>query len=275
VAPAADKRKNSRYLISPTFPVKSVLSLVDKSVSVSGGSSAHGKISLKAHNIPWKDYPGTLVDLSTTGANIHVNLAAVAFAEDPCRMKFSLGSYRLEIPGTVAHFVCYAHYAVCGVQFNFPSAVSEKAYLQVLEPVIIGTSLTPVPVEPDSSGHPMEQYLGKYSSLLTIWRVQPGGDIFSFDFRLNRYGVRWGAGMTELSTYQIEPEGAQAAKAAAKPTLKLKLKTTDQPDAGRHPPGLTEAQDEEVRWLFCLAVYNLSPSVAEDVRKFLLSLVVA
>jgi len=275
VAPAAEQRKSSRYQISPTFPLKAVLSLVDKGVGLHHGGAPHGKISLKGNGAAWKDFPGTLFDLSHTGANVHVNLAAVAFPDDPCRMKFSLGSYQLEIPGTVVHFVSEAHYANCGVQFNFPGAVSEKAFLQVLEPVIIGTSLAPVDAAPDPSGRHREQYTGKNASKLTVWRPYPGGDLDSFDFRLSRYGVRWGVGMTELSTYRVEEEVPAAAKPAGKPALKLKLKTPEPAEPRSPSQALTEAQDEEARWLFCLAVYNLSPSVSADARKFLLSLVVA
>ena len=270
----ADQRKSLRYQISPTFPIKAVLSLVDKSVGLNP-PAGDGKVSLKSNGAGWKDWSGTLVDLSATGANIHVNLAAVAFPDDQCRMKFSLGSYHLEIPATIAHFVCYSHYAVCGVQFNFPGTVSEKAYLQVLEPVIIGTSLAPIASEPDGAGRPREQYAGKNSSLLTITREEEGGGIMSFDFRLNRYGVRWTAGMTELRTYSLQEGSVAPVKPVAKPTLKLKLKSPEKVEPVPPSGTLTEAQDEEARWLFCLAVSNLAPAVAEDTRKFLLSLVVA
>jgi len=192
-APRTDKRKAPRYPISPSFPIKTVLSLADKSVAISGASAPGGRVTLKDGGVRWKDWPATLIDLSATGANLHVNLAAVAFPEDPCRMKFSLGSYRLEIPGTVAHYVCDAHHSICGVQFNFAGAVSEKAFLQILEPVIIGTTLVAAEPVTDAAGRRREDYHGKNSSVLSVWRPHAGGEIHSFDFRLNRYGVRWNA----------------------------------------------------------------------------------
>jgi hypothetical protein len=270
-APESNKRKASRYGINPTFPVKAVLSLIDKNAH--SGVASHGKIGFKTQ--AWKDWTGTLVDLSATGANMHVNLAAVAFPDDVCRLKLSLGSYKIEIPGTVAHFLCYSQYANCGVQFTFPDAESEKAYFQVLEPVIIGTSLAPVEARADNSGRHKEQYAGKNSSMLTIWRATPGGDVVSFDFRMNRYGVRWSSGLTELTPYSVDTEAPTGSKAAVRPTLKLKMRAPEKPAGGSSSAPLTEAQDEEVRWLFCLAVSNLSMSVAEDVRTFLLSTVIA
>jgi hypothetical protein len=270
----ADKRKGSRYGISPTFPLKAVLALIDPNARTGSGAVSSGKLTIRSH-AAGKDWPGTLVDLSATGASVRLNLAAVAFPEDPCRIKFSLGSYQLEIPCMVAHFLCDSHFATCGVQFVFPDAETEKAYLQVLEPVIIGTSLTPDVIKPDDSGRQKEQYRGKNSSMLTVWRPFPGGEVTSFDFRMNRYGVRWSAGLSELSTYGIDESRLGGSKAGFRPPLKLKLKAPPASEGSRPNIPLTESEDEEVRWLFCLAVSNLSLSVADDVRRFLLSLVVA
>lgn len=265
----ANKRKGSRFVINPTFPIRAKLSLVDKS----GRAGTRPGFSPKARGIVYRDWTATLIDLSTSGANIHLNLAAVGFQDDACRVRLSLGDYHLEIPGTIVHFRCFSRYAICGLQFNFPDAETQKAYFQLLEPVIIGTSLVPVEAKPDGSGRFKEQYAGKNASLLTVWRQSPVGEVASFDFRMNRYGVRWNLGQTELITYQLEDE--KTAKASPRPVLKLKLKTPVKQE--NTPPilPLTEAQDEEVRWLFCLAVSNLSMAVAADLRTFLISLVVA
>ncbi len=279
----ANKRKGTRFVISPTFPLKAALALIDKSgragVKLGTGTrpsiGVNGKVSTKTNSIAWKEWPGTLIDLSSTGANVHLSLAAVAFPDDACRLKLSLGSYQLELPCTVAHFRCYSLHAVCGLLFNFPDPDTEKAYYQLLEPIMIGTSLVPVEAAPDRSGHHKEQYGGKNSALLTVWRQSAGAEVISFDFRMNDYGVRWRAGLTELSTYGVEKPGSNDHKDGARPVLKLKLKTLEKTTDGTQTHPLNEAQDEEVRWLFCLAVSNLSAAVAADVRKFLLSLVVA
>lgn len=268
-----NRRKSARYIISPTFPLKVVVRFIERGTRVSVATgTANGKVATAAPGTVAKEWSGTPVDLSATGANIHLSLAAVAFPDDVCRVRFSLGGFQLELPAVVVHFRCGAQFAMCGLQFNFPDAETEKAYFQLLEPVMIGTSLAPVAARPDNTGRHTELYAGKNSALLTIWRQAPGGDIISFDFRMNQYGVRLSSGHTELIPYGLEPEKPAA---AAKPVLKLKLKTPEKPGAGAATIPLSEAQDEEVRWLFCLAVSNLSPAVAADARKFLLSLVVA
>ncbi len=272
-APVTNKRKAPRYAISPTFPIKTVLSLADQNRNASTGRG--GRVNTRANFTGGKDWPGTLIDLSATGANIHLSLAAVAFPDDFCRVKFRLGSYQLEIPCTVAHFRSYSQYAMCGLLFSFPDPETEKAYFQLLEPVIIGTSFVPVECSPDRFGRHKEQYGGKSSGLLTVWRQAPGGELTSFDFRMTRYGVRWSAGLTELVTYGVAVDGPDGGKESARPVLKLKMKGPEKKEDATSTTTLSEAQNEEVHWLFCLAVSNLSSSVAGDVRKFLQSLVVA
>jgi hypothetical protein len=99
-------------------------------------------------------------------------------------------------------------------------------------------------------------YDNEKNCVLNVWRQGVGGAIQSFDFRMDQFGVRWGAGMTELETYPVN-DGKR--KGTAPPFLRR----------------LTEAQQEEVRWLFCLAVPNLPKSIPGDVRKFLGALVSA
>jgi hypothetical protein len=238
--PAADRRKKIRYKISPSFPLKVVIALSSESSRSSGGS--------------WKDWPGTLVDLSNGGAHIQVNLAAVAFPENPCRIKFSLGSFKLDIPGTVAHFVCNARYAVCGVQFDFSNSGVERAYAHVLDPVMIGASFTPVDAETTKSGRHQEQFAGKNSAQLTVWRDSAGGELTGCELRVHRY--------------VIETDRASGGDAGARPELRVRFTASEET-----AQPLTASQDEEARWLFRLAATSLSTSVPADVRKYLARLV--
>jgi hypothetical protein len=115
--------------------------------------------------------------------------------------------------------------------------------------------LEPKKVKQDVAGLFKEQFPGLASSMLSVWRLIPGGPINSFDFRMNDYGVRWTDGMTEVEPYgmaKLNPGG----KKTSSPFVQL-----------------SETQLEEVRWLFCLAVPNLPKGVPQDVRKFLGQLV--
>jgi hypothetical protein len=161
----------------------------------------------------------------------------------------------MEIPGTVAQFRAYRDYALCGFSLHFPNFETQKAYLQLVEPVAFGATLTPrasQKVKQDTPGLHKEEYSGHSSSLLSVWRDERTGALRGFDFRMHSYGVRWIEGMAELETYGFTIEDDH---------IKGDLRD------------LTPAQQEEVRWLFCLAVPNLAKAVPADARKFLTQIV--
>ena len=240
---AGDKRQAERYPVGQGFPFKSVMTLI--------GHDGEGNPI--ANSAKSQDWAGRLSNISATGASMQMHSAAVAIRGEPCVFKLSLDSYLIEIPSTVAFFRFYPQYALCGFSFNFPDFEIQKAYLQILEPVSLGASLAvvdPKTIKQDVEGLTKEQYAGDKASRLTVWR-DPHGGINSFDFRMNDYAVRWAHGMTEVQTAAVET------KAGGKKGLS----------------GLTPTQQEEVHWLFCLAVPNLSKAVALDVRKFMSQLV--
>ena len=244
----SDKRGSPRYTVGYPFPFKSIVTLI--------GHDGEGNPIPGDQN--GQDWSGRLCNLSATGASMQMHSAAIAIRNEPCWFKLSLDGYLLEIPGTVAHFRTYPQYVLCGVNFKFPNMDTQRAFLQMLEPVSIGATLEPVDpkkVKQDTPGLHREQFKNPENALLSVWRQGPGGDIQSFDFRMNNYGVRWGAGMTELETYGI---AEQKKRGTAAPFARL-----------------SDAQQEEVRWLFCLAVPNLPKSIPPDVRKFLGALVSA
>jgi hypothetical protein len=243
----SDKRKNQRHAVGAAFPFKSVLTLI--------GHDGEGN---PIKDEKGQDWAGRLANLSGSGASIQLHSAAVGIRGEPCRFKLSLDSYLLEFPGTIAHFRSYPQYTLCGFSFNFPDFETEKAYMQILEPVSIGASLTPVDpkkVKQDTDGLVKEQYAGTGSALLNVWRQEPDKEIYSFDFRMNDYGVRWSDGMTEVEPYGVAKQNP-VAKHTASPFIHL-----------------SETQLEEVRWLFCLAVPNIAKAVPQDVRKFMTNLV--
>lgn len=240
---SSDKRQAERYTVGQTFPFKSVVTLIGHD-----GDGNPIPNSDKSQN-----WAGRLTNISATGASMQMHSAAVAIRGEPCHFKLSLDSYLIEIPSTVAFFRFYPQYALSGFSFNFPNFETQKAYLQVLEPVSLGASLVevdPKSIKQEIEGLTKEQYAGDKAARLTVWRDESGA-INSFDFRMNDYTVRWAQGMTEIQTAAVE------VKSSGKKSL----------------TGLTPTQQEEVHWLFCLAVPNLSKAVPLDVRKFLSQLV--
>ena len=248
-APAPDdKRRAQRYAVGAAFPFKAVLTL-----------QAHDEEGMLIEDVTkTQAWGGRLTNFSETGANIHLNAAAIARPGEPCTFKLSVDDYLLEFPGTVVHFRAFPQYSSCGFSFNFPNQEIQQAYLQVLEPVSIGASLKavePGKVVQDTTGLVKEQYEGRAGANLTVWRRAAGATVYSFDFRMNAYGVRWNEGMTE-----VEPYGLSKLNLAGEKT-------------GSPFVHLTSSELDDVRWLFCLAVPNLAKMVPLDVRKFLATLV--
>lgn len=245
-----DKRAASRYPVGDKFPVKVSVSLIgrDEDGNLLGQSLSKAR--------PWG---GRLINLSATGASIGVSQAAMAARGEPSLVQFKLGDDALEIPCTVAHFRCYSNYASCGVAFEFGRGAQQKSLLQLLEPVSIGATLALVDPEKtpqDLAGYQHECYAGLKTTRLSVWRDRQSRAIEQFDFRMNDYGVRWTNGMTELETY--------ASVGGLVDPIRPELAITT---------ALTETQQTEIRWLFCLAVPNLAKAVRADVRDFLSQLV--
>jgi len=150
---AGDKRQAERYAVGPTFPFKSVLTLL--------GHDGEGNPI--AGSDRGQDWAGRLTNISATGASMQMHSAAVAIRGEPCHFKLSLDHYLIEIPSTIAFFRFYPQYALCGFKFNFPEFETQKAYLQILEPVSLGASLAPVDpksFKQDAEGLVKEQYAG-------------------------------------------------------------------------------------------------------------------
>jgi hypothetical protein len=236
---ASEQRGAERHAVGPAVQFKVAVTLLRR--------DAGGKPDPRGRQGP--DLAGRALNLSTLGASVQLPPDALAHHGEDCRFKLNLDGYHLDIPGKVAYFRAFPTHATCGVAFDFDFFEVRKAYLQLLEAVAIGATLAPVPageVKPDATGLDKEVYRGKDNAQLTVWREEQDGEIRRFDFRMNEYGVRWAAGLSELETYA----------------------------SGRKGGGeLTRAEHEEVSWLFCLAVPNLAKAVQADVRKFLAALV--
>ncbi len=240
-----EKRKIQRYAVGHPFPFKTVLTIL--------GQDSEGRTV--RNDDQGVDWAGRLANLSTSGANIQLHSAAIGTRGGRCLLKFSRDDYLLTLPGTIAYCRAYPQYMLCGFSFNFPDFGTEKAYLQLLEPVSVAASLAPVDaskVKQDTAGMHKEQYRSPTAAFLNVWRHAPGGPLHRFDFGMNDYGVSWSEGLAGVETYGTPPGKKSAPPAFVK---------------------LTDAQQSEVRWLFCLAVPNLSKAVAPDLRKLLARLV--
>jgi hypothetical protein len=236
-ASSGEQRKSTRYAVGPDFPLKTVVNLF--------GRDGSGKL-LQSPDGTGRDWAGKMLNLSTTGASMRLPNSAMAMRGEFCRLKFSIGDSVLEIPANVAHFKVLNTHCVVGLTLNFPDQETQAAYMQLLQPVAVGASLEavdPKKVKQDTPGFHKDEFKGD-NARLDIWRAgAANGTMQGFDFRMANYGVRWTDGMAELDTYGV-------------------VQGSDD------PVEISEAQQVEVRWLFCLAVPNLSKAVPPDVREF-------
>jgi hypothetical protein len=211
------------------------------------------KGAAQAGDLKGKDWSATPVDLSAKGASVQLSMAAVAYAKEPCRLKFTLRDFHLELPATINHFRCQSQYSLCGITFNLSEAGLQKAYQQLLEPVIIGNALTPAAAVQDVPGRHKEQFGGGEVAELSVLRTAPGGAITGFDLRMHQYVVRWAEGSPQLELF-CHNEGDQAGSSASR---------------APHP----DSQYDEIRRLFSFTIPNLPKSIPADVRKFFSGLV--
>lgn len=243
-AASADKRGAKRYPVGARFPLKAKLSLPARD---SEGALLSGE---RASSTDWG---GQMIDLSASGASIRLHPAAVTAQGDACLLMLELDHMLFEIAARVAHFRAGAQYVTCGLGLDFPDAYARKAYLQLMEPVVVGSSLEAVEkVKPDHSGLPKEQYTGESDSVLSVWRDESGRNPKHFELQVREYFVRGSTDQPELGIgYR---DGAKVGRRVSSPSF---------------PVAMSAEHQAEVRQLFQYVVQNLAKAVPADIRKLL------
>lgn len=218
-----EQRLSSRYVVGEKYPVKVMLRLDAQRREVH------------------------LLDISCSGASVALPEKHTVRRGQSGQITLTLGDDVLTLSCRVANVRQVRHQPACGLEFDFADASKQEAYLQLVEPVALATSLelaTTVKSDQSVPGLKLEQYNGTPPTRLRIWRNATTREISAFEFQLADFLVRWSHGMEEM---ELTRSGSARA--------------------------LTEAQRHEVIWLFYLTVPNLPKSVAPDVREFLSKLV--
>ena len=200
-----------------------------------------------------KDWPGTLVDLSSEGAHIQISMAAVAYKGDSCVMTLSHGGVKLQLRGSLAHYICSARHSVCGVKFDFHTAGADKAYLPYFKAIVASSTLTGGTTDSDMPGRYREEYRGPGHAMLVVWRDnKPERALVGFDYTMARYAAALATAGADMFKNK-EQVGFRAA-----------------PTAGGAPGApLSKAQEVEARWEFSIAASNLPKAIAPDIRRLL------
>jgi hypothetical protein len=197
-----------------------------------------------------KEWPGTLVDLSATGAHIQISLAAVAYIGNSCALSLAHGGIKTELRGTLAHYVCSARYSVCGVKFDTFAGGWDKMYQQFFKAIVASATLSVGPAGTESPGRHREEFRGPDHVRLVVWRDKPGGTLLDFDYSMARYGAALTAAGTDMFKNKEQ----------------VRFKAAEGGDTGM---ALSKAQEAEARWEFSLAASNLPKTIAPDIRRFL------
>jgi hypothetical protein len=226
------KRKNTRYVVSDDCRIRA-------SIRIRSSDEASSN----------KDWPGTLVDLSSSGAHIQISMAAVAYKGDSCVLKLACGAVKIEVRATLAHYVCSARYSVCGVKFDHSSP---DGYEQFLKAVVASSTLK-VGDTSTESGRYREDYTGPGFTKLVVWRDnKPERTVVAFEYTMGRYAA------------VLTAPGEDLFK--TKEQVRFKAVTNEGVASDKT---LSDTQLAEARWEFNLAASNLPKAIPAELRKFL------
>ena len=239
-----DKRGAKRYPVGAKYPLKAKITLVAR--------DGEGRALPAAKSAPM-DWGGQLVNLSGTGANIRLHPAAVAAPNEPCVLKLELDNVLFEVEAQVANYRINPQYVNCGVLLRFPDSYTRKAYQQLMEPAVIGSTLAESTnrVKQDLPGLVKDEYHGESEAVLAVWRDSARKPKL-FELLVHDYYVR---GNTEMPGLKIGyRDGAKVGKRVSRPAF---------------PVAMSVDHQREVTRLFQYIVQNLTKGVPSDARRFL------
>lgn len=201
-----------------------------------------------------KDWPGTMVDMSAGGAHIQISMAAVAYKGDSCVLTLAHGGVKLQVRGSLAHYICSARHSVCGVRFDSSFfGGPDKAYEPFFKAIVASATLKGGATGSDSPGRYREEYSGPGHTKLVVWRDnKPERALVGFDYTMARYGaVLMEAGADMLKNKEL-----------------VRFKTAPTEKGGMGVP-ISHTHEADARWEFSLAASNLPAALAPDIRRLL------
>lgn len=226
-----EKRLNRRYVPGSGFPLRTNLHF--------GG----------------RDCPAVLQDMSGNGVGVMLSKDIALDPGQMARLDLVLDQHRLEIDTRVAHLQPHDQGFYCGLGLKFGEFQAQQAYLQLLQPVVIGQSLQPMADHQPAQHEPgfrKQVFVGESDSMLTVTTaLAKGPALHSFEFRMSDFFCQG-----SLQTGQLET-GSQA------PQLAAETKTSNpvfETSGGLHA---------EIHQIFRWILPNLSAAIPKDVRAFL------
>ncbi len=232
VAEIVENRLNLRYSPGAAFPLQAYLHL---------------------SRYDWP--PAKVLNISGNGLGLLIARETKVDAGQDVKVKLVLGKHELVLGGRIAHLEPRANGMYCGIGLEFGGFQEQKAYAQLLQPVALGQSLQPVPVERVVQNEPQfikQVFRGERDCVLTVWLAKTmGTPLHSFEFQMQDYFCHADVQSGVLETYLREKTDTHKGK--------LSNPVFDQSGGLR----------DEIRQFFHWVLPNLSPAVPDDVRAFL------
>ena len=196
-----------------------------------------------------------VIDLSAHGAGLQVSGPAYGKGS-VAKLHLMLEETWMEFPCRIAHLRTLSAGCRLGLEAKFENFATQKAYLQLLQPVALGSAMRPVPVEETRQIEPdlhMSAFTGLPGTELSVWRAgDPDGDFNSFLWQMDDYIVRGEAavGVVQITSRKQLPRPSARGKAGG-------------------PRKLAAGVHDEVRLLFRWTMLNLPKEVPGDIRTFM------
>lgn len=217
-----EKRLSQRYTLGADFPLHATLRHAGR------------------------EHPAKVIDMSSTGLSLAVAASAAPAAGLHVGLELALDRHRLELEARVAHQKARDGGQYVGLSLVFAEFELQKTYLQLLQPVVIGQSLKPLPtggIFQDDPRFLKQTYAGEGDNQLVVRLDQAQGTLHSFEFRMENYFCRGGAQPGRTESGAVEPG------ASGGPVFET--------SGGLH---------DEIHQLFRWVVPNLSGEVPQNIR---------
>ena len=162
----------------------------------------------------------------------------------------------MEISCRIAHLKILPVGSRLGLTAKFANLAEEKAFLQLLQPIVLGSAMRQVPSDEVTQDDPTMHKLvftGTPGTELTVWRqYDASGDLSSYLWQMDDYLVRGDAAVGVMQLSKHRPMGKPYQRKSAEPSGKLR-----------------GAIDAEIRQLAHWTMLNLPKEVPGDIRTFL------
>jgi hypothetical protein len=196
-----------------------------------------------------------IVDLSPGGAGLQV--AGPSYTRGtPTKLHLMIEESWMEFACTIAHVRTLPSGCRLGLTANFASFTEKKSYLQLLQPIAIGSVFRPVPADEvrqvDPGMHKLV-FTGRPGTELNLWRQgDANGPLRSFLCEMEDYLVQGAIGTEEMQIfskkYMVTPSKA----------------APEGPNFRKLPGGVRD----EIRLLFRWTMMNLPKDMPADIRTF-------